>query len=608
MISESFKQELLARVDIVDVIDARVPLKKAGANYTARCPFHTEKSPSFTVSQSKQFYHCFGCQAHGNAISFLMEYSGLGYIDAMRELADSVGMKLPAYEPKAGAKPAEGPPPVDLFELMAKAMQFYRDALKQAPHAIDYLKGRGLSGKVAARFGLGYAPADFQALQAVFADYDDQALVDCGLVIVSENGRRYDRFRDRIMFPIINPRGQVIGFGGRVLGQGEPKYLNSPETTLFEKRRELYGLREAREALRATDRVIVVEGYMDVVALAQYGVDNAVATLGTATTQTHITKLLRQVNEIVFCFDGDAAGRKAAWNALDVALGCLPDGKLIRFLLLPPEHDPDSFVRAEGTEAFNAMAAGAAPLSSFLCAELARRYPPATAEGRAHIVNEARGLLGKMTAPALKLQLIREIARISEIEPEDLGRLVGQPSARPAPVRQFDGAPPWRAANTMPPRVDPVRSGLVRERKLERSVLECVLAQPQLAGLIPEGFRTSEYPEGQALGAVLAVIRDGEQSTQALLGRFEQGPHSDVVAAIAADMLKNDWPLDQAEPELIGALRQIELSELESRIAVLRSGKGAQDQWDPADKREYGELIQRLGTLKRSLRSESKAV
>lgn len=602
MISESFKQELLARVDIVDVIDARVPLKKAGANFTARCPFHTEKSPSFTVSQAKQFYHCFGCSAHGNAISFLMEYSGLGYIDALRELADSVGMKLPAFEPKPGAKQPDGPPPVDLFELMAKAMQFYRDRLKQAPHAIAYLKGRGLSGRVAARFGLGYAPADFQALESVFTSYDDQTLVDCGLVIVSENGRRYDRFRDRIMFPIINPRGQVIGFGGRVLGQGEPKYLNSPETSLFEKRRELYGLREARDAMRTTDRVIVVEGYMDVVALAQYGVENVVATLGTATTQLHLTKLLRQVNEIVFCFDGDAAGRKAAWHALEVALGCLPDGKVVRFLHLPPEHDPDSYVRAEGAEAFNAMAASAAPLSAFMCAELERRYPPATAEGRAQIVNQARALLGNMVAAALKLQLIREIARLAEIEPEDLGRLLGMADGpRAATVRQTEGRPSWRSPAGAPSRSDPVRNGLIRERKLERGILECVLAQPTLASLIPDDFQPSGYPEGRALQAVMDAVRSGEVSVQALIGRFEDGPHAPIVAAVAADVLKSDWSMDQAEPELKGALRQIELSALESRIAQIRSNMGAQTQWDAAEKKEYGELIQRLGTLKQSL-------
>ncbi len=602
MISESFKQELLARVDIVDVIDARVPLKKAGANFTARCPFHTEKSPSFTVSQSKQFYHCFGCGAHGNAISFLMEYSGLGYIDALRELTDSVGMKLPAFEPKAGAKPPAGPPPVDLFEVMAKATQFYRDALKGAPQAIDYLKGRGLSGKVAARFGLGYAPADFQSLQTVFPQYDDQALVDCGLVIVAENGRRYDRFRDRIMFPIFNPRGQVIGFGGRVMGQGEPKYLNSPETSLFEKRRELYGLREARDAMRSSDRVIVVEGYMDVVALAQYGVENAVATLGTATTALHLTKLLRQVNEIVFCFDGDAAGRKAAWHALEVALGCLPDGKVIRFLMLPPEHDPDSFVRAEGADAFNAMAASAAPLSAFLSAELERRYPTATAEGRAQIVNEARALLGKMTAPALKMQLIREIARLGEIEPGELGRLLGWTE----PARTFSGRPStdsrpsWRSPSVPTARVDPVRSGLIRERKLERGVLECVLAHPSLAALISDDFHASDYPEGQALLAVLSAIRGGEQLTPALIGRFEDGPHAAIVTAVAAEVMKNDWSIEQAEPELKGALRQIELSEVEAQLAKMRADKDAPAAWDPAAKREYGELIQRLGDLKRS--------
>ncbi|MGB8434573.1 MAG: DNA primase, partial [Burkholderiales bacterium] len=356
MIPESFKNDLLNRVDIVDVINARVPLKKAGANFVACCPFHTEKTPSFTVSQPKQFYHCFGCGAHGNAIGFLMEYAGLGYVDAVKDLADLVGMKLPEFEPRGGAR--EVPQGPDLYEFMDRAAQFYRDSLKQAPNAIEYLKGRGLTGKIAARFGIGYAPGAWQSLQAVFPDYAEKALVECGLVIENEQGKRYDRFRDRIVFPILNQRGRVIGFGGRILsapqgddgaettgegkgspgptsregkgspgptsGEGKgspgPKYLNSPETPLFEKGRELYGLVQARNAIRAAGRAVVVEGYMDVVALAQNGVENVVATLGTATTPVHVQRLLRLTDEVVFCFDGDAAGRRAAWHALEVSL------------------------------------------------------------------------------------------------------------------------------------------------------------------------------------------------------------------------------------------------------------------------------------------------
>lgn len=284
MIPESFVQDLLARIDIVDVVERYVPLKKAGANYSACCPFHSEKTPSFTVSPSKQFYHCFGCGAHGSAIGFLMQHAGIGFIEAIEDLASAAGMQVP-HEERSRAERAKKAP---LTELMARAMHFYREQLKAAPKAVDYLKGRGLTGEIAAKFGLGYAPDDWQGLQQTFPDYNDPALVECGLIIVNEQGRRYDRFRDRVMFPILDQRGNVIGFGGRVIGPGEPKYLNSPETPLFEKGRELYGLTQARQAIRDSDTVIVVEGYMDVVALAQHGIGNAVATLGTACTPTHV--------------------------------------------------------------------------------------------------------------------------------------------------------------------------------------------------------------------------------------------------------------------------------------------------------------------------------
>ena len=286
MIPDSFKRDLLNRVDIVDTIQRHLPLKKAGANFSACCPFHNEKSPSFTVSPSKQFYHCFGCGAHGDAIGFLMEYSGLGYIEAIKELAAGAGMTLPDFEPRLGKKKEETGP--DLYDIMQRATQYYREQLKASPHAIEYLKRRGLSGQVAARFGIGYAPDGWQNLQVAFPNYDDDSLKEVGLVIENDAGKRYDRFRDRIMFPIVNQRGFVIGFGGRVIGAGEPKYLNSPETPLFEKGRELYGLPQARQAIRDAGRVLVVEGYMDVVALAQHGVEYAVATLGTATTPVQI--------------------------------------------------------------------------------------------------------------------------------------------------------------------------------------------------------------------------------------------------------------------------------------------------------------------------------
>ena len=395
MIPESFIQELLARIDIVEIIDRVVPLKKAGANYAACCPFHKEKSPSFTVSPAKQFYHCFGCGAHGTAIGFLMEHQGLSFPDAIEELARHCGLTVPQENSdRAFRKPvadtAEGP---SLLDVMLTAHKYYRDELKKSPRAIEYLKGRGLTGEVAARFGIGYAPDGWQNLRAVFPEYDNanfQALIKDGLVIENEQKRRYDRFRDRVMFPILDQKGQVIAFGGRILDQGEPKYLNSPETPLFEKGREVFGLPQAREACRQTDTVIVVEGYMDVVALAQHGIGNAVATLGTATTTTHVRKLLRMVDRVVFCFDGDAAGRKAAWRALENSLEALAEQKVLAFAFLPPEHDPDSYVRDLGKAAFQAAIDRATPLSDFLLQTLCSHVDLSSAEGRAKLLAEAQ--------------------------------------------------------------------------------------------------------------------------------------------------------------------------------------------------------------------------
>ena len=364
MIPDSFKQDLLNRVDIVDVVQRYVQLRKAGANYVGLCPFHNEKTPSFSVSPAKQFYHCFGCGVHGNAIGFLMAYASLGYVDAVKDLASQAGMQVPEAQPRSPEEAARKEREPDLTAVMEKAMAFYRAELKKSPRAIDYLKGRGLTGEIAARYRIGYAPDDWQGLKAAFPEYEDKSLVECGLVIAGDEGKRYDRFRDRVMFPILNARGAVIGFGGRILDKGEPKYLNSPETPLFEKGRELYGLPQARDAIRHAGRVLVVEGYMDVVALAQYDVGYAVATLGTATTPVHVSKLLRLTDELVFCFDGDAAGRKAAWRALEVSLPLAPDHKPIRFLFLPDGEDPDTYVRKHGKEAFEArVRAGRDPVA-----------------------------------------------------------------------------------------------------------------------------------------------------------------------------------------------------------------------------------------------------
>ena len=435
MIPQSFIQELLARVDVVEVVGRYVQLKKGGANFMGLCPFHNEKSPSFTVSQSKQFYHCFGCGVHGSAIGFLMEHLGVSYVEAINDLARDAGMTVP-QEQRGDSQAAREAP--GLLQTLEQASEFYRNRLKDSPVAVDYLKRRGLSGQIAKRFALGYAPSGWRALEASFETYDAPELVTAGLVIQGEATdeetpkKRYDRFRERVMFPIRNPKGQVIGFGGRVIDQGEPKYLNSPETPVFSKGRELYGLFEGRDAIRTSNTAIVVEGYMDVVMLAQHGIENAVATLGTATTPVHIQKLLRIVDRIVFSFDGDKAGRRAARRALETCLPLAADEKRIDFLFLPAEHDPDSFVRDEGREKFDEYLKNATSLSEFLIQELSVDNDLETAEGTATFQAQSRPLLQLLPRQiALRSQLMRRVASMAHIEVVELESYL---SAKPLPA------------------------------------------------------------------------------------------------------------------------------------------------------------------------------
>ena len=445
MIAPSFLQDLLSRVDIAEVVGRHVTLKKSGANHMGLCPFHGEKSPSFAVSPSRQTYHCFGCGVHGNAIGFLMEHSGMGFIDAVNDLAQQVGMTVPQddrspEERERAAKLKDRQS--TLSDVLAKAASHYRGQLKTSARAIDYLKQRGLSGEIAARFAMGYAPDGWRALASAFPHYDDPLLEECGLVIAHEaedpaaDAKRYDRFRDRIMFPIRSVQGDVLGFGGRVLDRGEPKYLNSPETPVFSKGRELYGLFEARTAIRQHGFVLVVEGYMDVVALAQLGFPNAVATLGTACTAEHVQKLFRFTDAVVFSFDGDAAGRRAAGRALEAALPHATDVRSIRFLFLPTEHDPDSYVREHGTEGFARCIEQAVPLSRQLMAAAQEGCDMATAEGRARFLAIARPLWSALPDGALKRQLLGELASIATLDASELTSLwqIGAPKARTSTV------------------------------------------------------------------------------------------------------------------------------------------------------------------------------
>jgi DNA primase len=438
MIPRDFIDTLLARVDIVDVIDRRVPLKKAGQNYQACCPFHSEKTPSFTVSPTKQFYHCFGCGAHGTALGFLMEYEQMSFPDAVAALAQDVGLPIPESSHESD-RPR---PPPALWDALEQAAQFYKQQLKQTPRAIDYLKQRGLTGAIAARYGIGYAP-DGSPLKQVFDDYSVDALAASGLVIDGDRGR-YDRFRDRIMFPIRNIKGQIVGFGGRVLDQGEPKYLNSPETPLFHKGSEIYGLFEARTAIKTAGRAIVVEGYMDVVALAQHGVEFAVATLGTATTPIHARTLLRHTDRLIYAFDGDNAGRKAAWRALENTLEALQDGKEVSFLFLPEGEDPDSYIRTHGHDNFlKRLDHDTVPLSAFLVRELARKHKLDSQEGQAGMLKEAKPLLERIAAPMLAGLIRKHIAELAHLQADELSRMGFKPihSRRAPPPSQRRPAP-----------------------------------------------------------------------------------------------------------------------------------------------------------------------
>ena len=569
MIPQSFIQDLLARVDIVDVIEHHLPLKKGGANYFACCPFHGEKSPSFSVSPSKQFYHCFGCGAHGSAIGFLMEYSGLPFVDAVKELASRAGLQVPQEgnpNPRIPAPQHDG-----LLEAMARAARFYREQLKHAPTAIAYLKRRGLSGEIAARFGIGYAPDDWQGLLSSFPDYDSKILLDAGLVIENDAGRRYDRFRNRIIFPIQDRRGRIIAFGGRVLDGGEPKYLNSPETPLFEKGRELYGLTQAQKSIRDAGHALVVEGYMDVVALAQFGVGNAVATLGTATTPHHINALLRHSQRIVFCFDGDAAGRKAARRALESALEALRDDVTLAFLFLPEQHDPDSFVRAEGAETFRRAAAAATPLATFLLNELKASCPPDTAEGRARLVHEAKPLVTRIAAPMLRLQVIKAVAEATGLSQIEVERAFGLDDTSTVPTP--DGSELWRR----PPRAPTSATLASRSRRKPPSaaatLLRLVLQHPVWAARLPVDLVPTTNAEGQALVAIIDATNTGDLAANvglgALVERFRETPHGEVLARCAGELVESEFDEDIVETLFEDTLRKLHADAISREIGEL---------------------------------------
>lgn len=515
-IPESFINELMNRVDIVDVIDARVPLKKTGREFQACCPFHTEKTPSFTVSPQKQFYHCFGCGAHGTAIGFLMEYDRLEFPDAVRQLAESVGLDVPveAADEKDRIDPS-------LYDAMEAAAGYFRKALRGNERAVDYLKGRGVTGEIAADFGLGYAPDAWEGLMGHLRErgFRKDALIATGLGIPGKAGQPYDRFRDRVMFPIRDRRGRVIAFGGRILDKGEPKYLNSPETPLFHKGRELYGLWEAKQANRDIARLLVVEGYMDVVALAQAGIRYAVATLGTATTPEHLDRLFRATKEVVFCFDGDKAGRRAAWRALENALGSIRDGRQLRFLFLPEGEDPDTLVRKEGRAAFESRLETAEPLSEFLLRMLGQDVELDSIEGRAKLIDKAKPLIEKIPDAVYREMLQDKLGQLARMDSERLGKHIGG-DTMPAPVR----------------RVSPVQMTPIR-----RAIL-LLMHQPALAADADrhrETLAELDMPGTDLLLQLVEFLRDRpEISMAALLEHWRETPEGVALHKLAGVRLE----------------------------------------------------------------------
>lgn len=563
LIPQRFIDDLLNRTDIVEVVGSRVQLKKTGKNYSACCPFHQEKTPSFSVSPDKQFYYCFGCGAGGNALSFLMEHDHLDFPQAVEDLAKRAGLDVPREDARPGQRPRQsGDSP--LYPLLEAAAGYYRQALKSHPArqaAVDYLKGRGLSGVIARDFGLGFAPPGWDNLMKHLGgdSLQQKALIDAGLLIENaDSGKRYDRFRDRVMFPIRDSRGRVIAFGGRVLGDDKPKYLNSPETPVFHKGQELYGLYEARKSSRDLDEILVVEGYMDVIALAQQGLRNAVATLGTATSEEHIKRLFRVVPSLLFCFDGDSAGRNAAWRALESCLPNLQDGRRVRFLFLPEGEDPDSLVRREGTDAFRArIHQQAQPLADYFFRHLMEEADPSTLEGKAHLATLAMPLIERLPGANLRALMRQRLGELTGLDPATLGEHAERPSA-PAHLGHDAAAPPasvqpwrdpraggdeWKGARSWqrrePPAILPPRRGAGVESPT-LGALRTLLHHPQLAQKVEDAghFAAEDDTYAQLLVSLLESLqKHPQQNSLQLLARW----HGTEQGRLLRSLAEKEW-------------------------------------------------------------------
>lgn len=573
-IPRQFIDELMLRSDIVEVIDARVPLKKAGKDYKACCPFHQEKTPSFTVSADKQFYHCFGCGQHGTVIGFLMEYDRMSFPEAVEELARRAGMEIPK---EAGVFEPE--PSGDLLELLREASRFYRAQLREYQPAIDYLKQRGITGEVARDFELGYAPESWDSLvRALGKDTAArEAMVRAGLAVKKDGGGYYDRFRARVMFPIYDHRGRIVGFGGRIISKGEPKYLNSPETPLFHKGRELYGLFRARDAIRRAGRAMVVEGYMDVVAVAQFGIDYVVATLGTATTRDHLERLFRHAPEIVFCFDGDRAGREAAWRALETTLDVLRDGLQASFLFLPDGEDPDTLVRKEGKETFEALIRKATPLTDFLFQGLSAKVDLDRLDGRARLVELAKPLLSKIQAGVLHQMMLKKLAELAQLDAGKLGAVVKGPAPEPLQPqkRQF-------SRNVSGPKEPP---------SLMRRAIALLLQYPILASRVRSNCgELSQLAGAEVFEAVLKVAGTRpDVKTGAILESFRDTEYEAVVEKLA---FLADPATDRAlEPEFDDLLLKLQEEARHLKVESLRKKQNPTSE----EKAELARLLSQKG-------------
>jgi len=520
LIPQNFIDDLISRSDIVEVINARVPLKRKGKEFTACCPFHNEKTPSFTVSENKQFFYCFGCHAKGNVIGFLMDYDHLSYVDAIETLAADAHLDVPhENNPAAEQNRVEKQP---LYDVLQRASELYQQHLKTSDRAVEYLKQRGLSGEIAKRFNIGYAPQgwDFLVSSIGKTSSDLDALQKTGLIVIKDNNKTYDRFRDRIIFPITDQRGRIIGFGGRILDQGEPKYLNSPENSVFHKGFELYGLYEVKQALRKIERIIVVEGYMDVVALAQHGIDYAVASLGTATTTEQIQKTFRTTHEIIFCYDGDNAGKKAAWRALENTLSVIRDGMLAKFLFLPEKEDPDTMVRKEGKDAFEQRIKNATTLSDFLFNKLSKESDISTAEGKAQLASKANALIQKMHNSLFKDLLIENLSNMVGLSQQHLESKISAETEK----RQHQ-----------PKQVKPVRGQQILVNKT-RIAIALLIQNPDLANQhkVPDNFSQASNKGLPLLYELQQTIESNAKiSAAALLERFRDTEHENALSTLS---------------------------------------------------------------------------